>query len=800
LSIASVGTPANGTAYISSGQITYTPNANFNGTDSFSYTVSDGNGGTDEATVTVTVNAVNDPPVAANDSASTNEDTAVSIDVCANDTDIDGDTLSIAISDLADNGITTIDSNEIIYTPDENFNGIDSFSYTVSDGNGGTDEATVTVTVNSVNDDPVASDDSASTNEDSPVTIDVLANDTDIDGDTLSITSVGTPANGTAAISAGRIQYTPDANFNGNDSFSYTVTDGNGGSDTARVTVSVSVVNDPPVAADDSISTMEDTAISIDVLANDTDPEGDTLNISGVGTPSHGSAVIDADSITYTPDADYNGSDSFSYTVSDGNGGTDTAAVTVTIESVNDPPVTGTDDVETYEDDMISIDVLANDSDPDGGILSLEGVTSPSNGTADINDSMINYTPNENYYGTDSFYYAVNDGQGRTSTGTVNITIISVNDPPIAGDDTVTMFENTTIAIDVLANDDDIEGDTLSIAGIADPDNGTATINNGMIEYTPDPGFYGTESFYYGVYDGQGSSTGTINVTVFMTGAGEVSVVPSDLTVTEGDNFSVEIHVNTGAQKIAAYGIYIGYNTEVLALDTSMGESGISEGPDGFIAAVNAKQPGLVRVSGFDTSGEGPGTDLHLLTVYWTAIGTGTSLIEITVDNLVDNNTHNIGERKGINGTATVLEKQVKPAGTTWVEPDYQSVMWTYVPFTTDIYVSTGTQLLADYEIEIAFDSEIIGPDTETGDNGVTVGTNGFITSVDASVPNVLIVSGYDAAGRGPGELHLLTITWLPNYMGTSPVIVNITKLSDETGADIGEPPIYYDEAIVEVY
>ena len=152
---------ANGTVTFAGGSVTYTPNANFNGSDSFTYTVSDGNGGTDTATVNVTVNPVNDAPVANNDSATTDEDTPVTVNVVANDTDVEGDTLTVSAVTQGANGTVTFAGGCVTYTPNGNFNGSDSFTYTVSDGNGGTDTATVNVTVNPVNDAPVAADDSA---------------------------------------------------------------------------------------------------------------------------------------------------------------------------------------------------------------------------------------------------------------------------------------------------------------------------------------------------------------------------------------------------------------------------------------------------------------------------------------------------------------------------------------------------------------------------------------------------------------------------------------------------------------
>ena len=233
------------------GTFTYTPNSNYNGPDSFTYTITDGNGGTATATVTITVVPVNDAPVAVDDSASTNEDSPVTVSVLDNDSDLDGDVFTVISTTTPSNGTVVINENgTITYTPNENFNGTDSFEYTISDGNGGTATATVTITVNSVNDAPVAIDDIATTDEDTSVTIPVLDNDSDADGNGLTVISVTTPSNGTVVINDdGTVTYTPNPDFNGTDSFEYTISDGNGGTDTATVTITVNEVNDAPPAA-----------------------------------------------------------------------------------------------------------------------------------------------------------------------------------------------------------------------------------------------------------------------------------------------------------------------------------------------------------------------------------------------------------------------------------------------------------------------------------------------------------------------------------------------------------------------
>lgn len=201
-------------------------------------------------------------------------------------------------------------------------------------GHGIVDAAKALAAVSTANTAPVANNDSASTSEDVAVTVTVLANDSDADGDPLSVSAVGTPGYGTAVVnSSGTITYTPNRNFHGADSFGYTVSDGQGGSATAAVTVSVASVNDAPVAVNDSASTSEGTSVTLAVLANDSDVDGDSLTVASVTAPASGSVVKNADNtLTYSPKAGFTGTDSFSYTVADPSGAKATATVTVTVE------------------------------------------------------------------------------------------------------------------------------------------------------------------------------------------------------------------------------------------------------------------------------------------------------------------------------------------------------------------------------------------------------------------------------------------------------------------------------------
>jgi hypothetical protein len=281
----------------------------------------------------------NSAPTAADDSGVTDEDTAVTLDLLANDNDPNGDPLTIDSVTQPANGSVSDNDNEVVYTPTLNFNGTDVFTYTISDGLGGTDSAMVTVTVNPVNDAPVASDDDGVTAEDTAVTLDILSNDDDVDGDSLTIDSVTQGANGAVVNNGSDVTYTPDADFNGSDAFSYTVSDGSGGTDTAMVTVTVDPVNDDPTAVDDAAMTEADTAVTIDVLINDDDVDGDSLTVDSVTQGANGSVANNGGDVTYTPNSGFSGSDVFTYTVSDGNGGTDMAMVTVMVAMVNTAPV-----------------------------------------------------------------------------------------------------------------------------------------------------------------------------------------------------------------------------------------------------------------------------------------------------------------------------------------------------------------------------------------------------------------------------------------------------------------------------
>ncbi len=488
----------------------------------------------------------NTDPVANDDSVSTDEDVAVIINVLGNDTDADsGDILDVASVGAASNGTTTLNGdNTITYTPNANFNGGDSFTYDIDDGNGGTDTATVNVTVNPVNDGPVAADDSFVVNEDTALVGNVLADngagtDSDLDGDILSAVAgvIATVGGGTVnLLTDGGFTYTPALNFNGVDSFDYTVEDGNGGSDIGTASITVNPINDDPDAQDDNIATDEDVAVIIDVLANDTDADNDTLDVVSVGLATNGVAVLNADNtVTYTPNANFNGADSFTYDIDDGNGGTDTATVNITVNPVNDAPVLTNNGGSADEDTVLTLsvsmldvaDIDNTDSEivftlnslPVNGALALSGsilAVSDTFTMQDITDGNMTFTPNADENGIFGFDFTVSDGSTTLPSEMFVMSINAVNDNPAAVDDSATTDEDVAVIIDVLANDSDIDLDTLSVASVGIASNGTIVINgDNTVTYTPNAGFSGADSFIYTTNDGNGGTdTGTVDVTV----------------------------------------------------------------------------------------------------------------------------------------------------------------------------------------------------------------------------------------------------------------------------------------------
>ncbi|RLG38661.1 MAG: hypothetical protein DRO01_06270, partial [Thermoproteota archaeon] len=496
------------------------------------FTVSDGCGNSSTTSARFTI-VDTTSPIAQDDSATTEEDTPVTIDVLANDGDLCSPDLLIVSVGTPGHGSAAIVNGEVEYTPDSNYNGLDQFPYTIEDCSGNQATATVTVAVAVVNDPPTANDDSYTTNEDTQLSVPapgVLGNDTDPDGDPLTVSSYDhtTVQGGTISMNSdGSFTYDPPADYCGQDSFGYIVSDGNGGTDTATVTITVTGVNDPPVAVDDADTTNEDTPVTTNVVSNDYDVDGTVVasTVAIVTGPANGSVTNNGDgTVTYTPDPNFNGTDTYTYTVKDNDGLTsNVATVTITVGATNDPPTANDDSYTTNEDTQLSVPapgVLGNDTDPDGDPLTVSSYdhTTVQGGTVSVNpNGSFIYDPPADYCGTDSFGYTASDGNGGTDTATVTITVTCVNDPPVAVDDADTTNEDTPVTTDVVANDYDIDGTIVpsTVAILSGPANGSVTNNgDGTVTYTPDPNFSGTDTYTYTVKDNDGATSNVATVTI----------------------------------------------------------------------------------------------------------------------------------------------------------------------------------------------------------------------------------------------------------------------------------------------
>jgi serine/threonine protein phosphatase PrpC len=502
LTVTTVGTAGHGTVVLNADNtITYTPTSGTTAaTDSFTYTISDGEGKTASASVVLYLS--DRPPDAVSDTASPHGN-PVTVNVLANDSDPDGDPLTVTAAGTPAHGTAVINAdNTITYTPTSGTTAAtDSFTYTIADGQG--DASTATVYVYLTDRLPTATAASASPHG-NPVTVNVLANDSDPDGDPLTVTAVGLASHGTAVINADNtITYTPTSGATAaTDSFTYTIADGQGG--TASSTVYVYLADRAPVATSVSASP-HSAAVTINVLAGDSDPDGDALTVTAVGTPAHGTAIVNADNtVTYTPTSGTTAAtDSFTFTIADGFGGTSSA--TVSIFLADQAPVANPATTQDHSA-AVTINVLANDTDPDGDKLTVTAVGTPAHGSAVINaDNTITYTPTGGLGSTDTFTYTISDGQGGTSSATV--TIYLSDRLPTASDVTVSTH-SSAVTVNVLAADADPDGDALTVASVTSPAHGTAVINaDNTISYTPNAGTTATtDSFQYTISDGYGGS------------------------------------------------------------------------------------------------------------------------------------------------------------------------------------------------------------------------------------------------------------------------------------------------------
>ncbi|WP_140062633.1 cadherin-like domain-containing protein, partial [Vibrio parahaemolyticus] len=463
--------PANGTVSVNpDGSVTYTPNDNYHGADSFTYIVTSG-GVSESTTVNVDVTPENDAPVAKDDTTITDEDTPVTIDVLPNDTDVDGDKLSIESASVPkEQGTVEVVNGKLVFTPTENFNGDAEIIYTVTDG-ALTDQATVKVTVNAVNDTPVVESsiaDQALAEDFTPYTIDLNTAFSDVDNVDGELTfSVSGNSNIQVAIVNGIATITPTADWNGSETLTFTATDPSGESVSQTVDFTVAPVVDIKA---DSTNVVEDTPTIINVLGNDTFEGADkVVSLDAENSPKNGTVIVNSDgTVTYTPDDNYVGEDTFTYIVTSG-GVSESTTVEVNVTPVNDAPVAKNDISTTQEDTAVTIDVLSNDTDVDGDKLSIESASVPKEqGTVEVVNGKLVFTPAENFNGQAEITYTVTDGQ-LTDEAKVTVTVNPVNDAPTIKVDAVESITEDAVNTDTVVatltvRDTDTPEDQLTVS------------------------------------------------------------------------------------------------------------------------------------------------------------------------------------------------------------------------------------------------------------------------------------------------------------------------------------------------
>ncbi|MBT0993303.1 tandem-95 repeat protein [Cellulomonas sp. DKR-3] len=769
------------------GTVSYTPEPDFAGRDAFTYTVRDADG--NAATGTVVIEVVNTAPTAVDDPVDLDVDvpaaTATPVAVLGNDTDANGDALrvrSITVGTTtvtsgplttAAGGTVTLTDGAVTYTKPAGglaVGATDTFDYVVEDTRGGSDAGTVTVTGRQINSAPTAGDDEADALVGgAAVTIPVLADDVDPDaGDALTVTVESGPARGSVTVVGNQLRYTPPATGAGGEvTFTYRVTDGAGAFDVATVTVTLDAA---PVAADDTATTPSATAVVVDVLDDDTDPDGDDLRVTSVGTPSHGAAsVVTVDGRTqvrYTPATGFVGDATVTYTVSDDRGGSDTATLTVTV--ANAAPVANADTRgTTVGATLTGVDVLANDTDANltAGFgaqeLSVTGATATHGTVTVASDGTLTVVPDAGYVGDVVVTYTISDGAGGTATGTLTVTV--TNTDPVAVPDTATTGTSQAVTVDVLDNDTDGDEETLTIVAGSltaprDQDDvvrGEVAVVDGRVVYTPPTGWTGTVTFDYAATDGHTQDAATVTVTV--TNAAPTADGTAAGTAT-GTAVTVDVLTSASDENSA-------YQTLTVVGATADHGAQVVVNPDGTLTVTPA--PGFagdVTVS-YTVS---DGTDTVTATLVVTVANAAPAPVDDEVVTapgvtaripLLTNDTDENGDPLTVTGVSAPRDASGAVRGTVTVDADGVA---TYVPAAGFTGVVTFTYTVSDGSTtSTATVTVAIGAQVTPTDGRVTT-PNDTAVVVDVTGPDETVV-GVEEPEHGTVEVVDGTLVYTPD-------------------------------------
>jgi RHS repeat-associated protein len=481
------GTPPN---------LTYTSALDYNGPDSFTFRTADGFETSNVATVSLTVEAANDPPKATGQELVTPEDTELA--VVLNATDVEGDALTYTVLQPPQHGTLSGTAPNLTYTPAANYHDLDNFVFRVSDGEANSNEAVVQIQVTPVNDSPGADSQSITTEEDTPREVIVTGRDTD--GDALNFRIISGPSHGVLEGTAPQFTYKPAANYNGPDAFTFVVNDGTVDSAPANVSVAVGPVNDAPVTYDQNAATDEDAPVEISLWADEYD--GDPLTFTISSPPQHGTIAGNAPDFTYTPAADYYGTDSFAFKANDGLEDSNVSVVAILVRPVNDLPVAVAQHRITSEDSPLALTLTAADVDRDP--ISYSVLTPPAHGSLSGTPPDLTYTPSQDFNGEDAFVFRANDGTSDSAPATISITVQPVNDLPFAVSQSISTDEE--VPVQVILSGSDVDGDALTFLVLTPPEHGTLMGTPPQLLYTPTADYDGPDRIVFAANDGTSDS------------------------------------------------------------------------------------------------------------------------------------------------------------------------------------------------------------------------------------------------------------------------------------------------------
>ena len=486
--------PAHGTLILNgNGTFTYTPNANWSGTEVINYFGCDPCAVCLPGTLTIQVDATNDSPVASNGSISTNEDIVFSGTLAGLVSDIDNTSFTYSIAAPANFGVVNIQpSGSYSYAPLANYFGSDSFTYQACDGGGLCSIGIVTVTVAGINDPPIAVADNVSGNEDLPIS-GTVANDTDLEGQPLTYSLVTSPSNGALILeNNGSFSWIPQINFSGTTQVTYTVCDNAGGCANGVLTLTTVPVNDAPVANDDMEAAYQNASATGSIADNDFDIDSQILNYFTTTPAMNGSFLLASNgTFTYTPNVNFSGNDQATYSVCDSNGSCDIGIVQWTVFPTNTAPIANDVAIDSQEDIPVSFNLSELVSDLEGGSLSYELITNSFQASASTvsNGGLFNVIPNTNAFGVFTFAYGVCDSGNLCDTATVTATILPVNDAPVLTNTSYaySILEDDSLEVNIIAEDaeDDAIGYSLlnASAGMAIDSNGNLTVFAGANQF-----------------------------------------------------------------------------------------------------------------------------------------------------------------------------------------------------------------------------------------------------------------------------------------------------------------------------